>query len=610
MENNRVNFKPPLDELRRKVHLLDRLAPEFKIAEDTLKDHQLILRTLINTIPNPAFYKDVEGVYIDCNKAFGELILGATRETIIGRTLYDLPEAIPKDFADTCHQRDIKLLRKHGVQVYEAEVRCADGAKRDFLFRRATFFDHSGTVAGIVGVMLDLTEKNRSERLLRERTAELVNSNSELKRQINERQKAEKLIMEAHREIEHLISAIPTILIGLSRENEIIHWNSVAEEVFDIPSAAVMGLPFGLCGIRWEWDKIQEGISQCQTEGRPKRLDDIRFLRPDGGERFLGLTINPINGDDDSIFGLTIVGADITDRKRLEAQLYHSQKMEAIGQLAAGIAHEINTPTQFAGDNTRFLQDAFTDLIQITETYSELLEAAKSKSITDEIIQKVEENIRKLDLTYLTEEIPVAIQHTLKGVDRIAKIVQAMKIFAHPGGEEKEPVDINKEIEKTITITRNKWKYVADLITDFDSSMPLVPCLRGEFNQVILNLIINAVDATADLAGDDFSRKGTIRISTRHEGNWAEIRIGDAGTGIPKDIRYRVFDLFFTTKDPGKGSGQGLAISHSVIVEKHHGTITFETQEGKGTTFIIRLPIETRPGDNERENEEADPICR
>jgi signal transduction histidine kinase len=279
--------------------------------------------------------------------------------------------------------------------------------------------------------------------------------------------------------------------------------------------------------------------------------------------------------------------------------MQQSQKMEAIGQLAAGIAHEINTPTQFVGDNTRFFQDAYEDLINIIRDYEMLIEKAKSDSLTGDLIAGAENRIKDMDLEYLEEEIPVALQHTLKGVERITKIVQAMKIFSHPGMIVKEPTDINQEIEKTITITRNEWKYVAQMETDFDSNLPDVPCFRAELNQVILNMIVNAAHAIAEANDDNSPQQGTIRICTYHKDNWVKIRISDTGAGIPEDIRHKIFDLFFTTKGPGKGSGQGLAISHSVIVEKHKGTLDLESQEGKGTTFIIGLPLGAKPDENE-----------
>ena len=398
-----------------------------------------------------------------------------------------------------------------------------------------------------------------------------------------------------YEEIDHLISSLPMLLIGLSKKNEIVFWNLMAEKVFETSAVDVMGLPLDQSGVVCDWDKVVNGISQSRIKRQPIRMDDIGFLKPNDEQRYLGITILPLIGNNDSIWGIAIMGADITDRKNLEAQLQQSQKMEAIGQLAAGIAHEINTPTQFVGDNTRFFQDAFKDLIEIIKIYKELIESSKSGSLTDELIQTAKDRIEELDLEYLEEEIPVAIRHTLKGVGRIAKIVQAMKIFAHPGGEEKEPADINKEIEKTITISRNEWKYVAELETDFDESLSLVPCFQAELNQVILNLIVNAAHAIAEANKDNPSQMGTIRISTRREDNWAKIYISDTGSGIPQEIRHKIFDLFFTTKDPGKGTGQGLAISHSVIVEKHKGTITLESKEGKGTTFIISLPLTSEP---------------
>ena len=402
-----------------------------------------------------------------------------------------------------------------------------------------------------------------------------------------------------HKKFRQLISSLPTILIGLSKDNKILLWNSKAEMVFGKNQSEVLGSPLQQCGVEWEWDKIAGGISASRNANQPTRVEGIRFQRSDGEERYLGMTINHLGGDRDCIFGSTIIGADITDRRKLETQLQQSQKMEAIGQLAAGIAHEINTPTQFVGDNTRFFQDAYEDLIQIIREYEKLIEKAKSGSLNRELITAAEEHIENMDLAYLEEEIPVALEHTLKGVDRITKIVQAMKIFSHPGLLVKQPTDINSEIEKAITITRNEWKYAAQMKTDFDLNLPDVPCYRAELNQVILNMIVNAAHAIEEAKEENVSQLGTIHISTYRKGNWAKIRISDTGAGIPEDIRHKVFDLFFTTKGPGKGSGQGLAISHSVIVEKHKGTLNLESRVGKGTTFIIGLPLGMESVDNE-----------
>ena len=399
-------------------------------------------------------------------------------------------------------------------------------------------------------------------------------------------------------EIDQLISSLPTIIIGLSKENRVVLWNSKAESILNKNQSEVLGLPLDQCGMDWDWDKITAGIARSRSARRPIRVDGIRYRRSDGEERYLGVTINRLNPDSDCLLGATIIGADITDRKKLETQLQQSQKMEAIGQLAAGIAHEINTPTQFVGDNTRFFQDSFNDLIQIIREYEALIAEAKSRSLTEAQIAAAEKRITEIDLPYLEEEIPIALQHTLKGVERITKIVQAMKIFSHPGLAVKEPTDINTEIEKTITITRNEWKYVAEMKTDFDATLPLVPCYRAELNQVILNMIVNAAHAIAEAHQEKGSQKGTIEIQTCHKDNWAKIRISDTGAGIPDNIRHKIFDLFFTTKGPGKGSGQGLSICHSVIVEKHKGTLDLESRVGQGTTFVIGLPMEADPDPN------------
>ena len=290
-------------------------------------------------------------------------------------------------------------------------------------------------------------------------------------------------------------------------------------------------------------------------------------------------------------------GADIIERKRLEKQLSQAQKLRSIGQLASGIAHEINTPTQYVGDNIRFLKDAFEDIAGVLRRSAELLAAARAGGVSPELVRRFEEDCERADLGYLMSEIPGAIQHSQEGVERISRIVRAIKEFAHPGREEMSFADLNAIIETTITVAHNEWKYVADLVTDFDRRLPPLRCHPAEINQVILNLIINAAHAIEDVVRKGRMAKGIITVTTRRREGWAEIRIGDNGGGIPEDIRPRIFDPFFTTKEIGRGTGQGLAICYPVIVEKHSGRITFESEVDQGTTFTINLPLTEQTGE-------------
>lgn len=291
----------------------------------------------------------------------------------------------------------------------------------------------------------------------------------------------------------------------------------------------------------------------------------------------------------------------------LQMQLSHAQKMEAIGSLASGIAHEINTPLQYVRDNVNFMQDAFRDMNKLLVKYAYLHKAAdhnqipppsfpasqgedKGREKTPAGAEEVAEEEARVK--YLMEEVPKAVQESLEGLGRITEIVKAMKEFAPPDAQDRKiAVDINKAITHTLTVSQNEWKNVADVVTNFDTALPLVPCFPIDFNLMVLNIIINATHAIADMVDDKKGGKGIINVSTRRCGDWAEIRISDTGAGIPEEIRHKIFDPFFTTKKIGRGTGMGLTMAYTIVVEKHGGTITFDTETGKGTTFIIRLPV-------------------
>jgi PAS domain S-box-containing protein len=401
------------------------------------------------------------------------------------------------------------------------------------------------------------------------------------------RRRGVEVLDQAHRDTKVLLNSIPSLLIGLDANGLIQQWNKAATKILGWEEAVVLGKTLDNCGVKWLTTDISSRIAGYVREPAAHSLDGIR-LEKNGTVRSLGLKAIQLNTE--SSTGILIVGADITKRMALEEQLRQAQKLESIGQLAAGIAHEINTPTQYIGDNVRFLKDSFVDLKLLLAQYGRLLEAAKGPEPFGETVVEVSAAVDKADLGYLLKEIPKAIDETLEGVNRVATLVGAMKDFSHPGTKEKVDLDLNRAIDSTITVARNEWKYVADLETDYDPSLPKVSCLPGEFNQVILILIVNAAHAIADVIGESGSMKGKIKVQTRNCPEWDEVRIQDTGPGIPENIQARIFDPFFTTKEIGKGTGQGLAIARSVIVDKHGGTIHFETEQGKGTTFVIRLP--------------------
>ena len=276
-------------------------------------------------------------------------------------------------------------------------------------------------------------------------------------------------------------------------------------------------------------------------------------------------------------------------RTKLEQELSQAQKLESLGTLASGIAHEINTPVQYVSDNTHFLRDAFGDLMAILAAQEALVAAAEEAGLLGEAVAKVRAYQQEADMDFLKEEVPGSIEQTLDGIARISKIVTAIKEFAHPGNAEKTAVDLNKAIDTTLTVAHNEWKYVAEVETRFDDDLPPVPCLPGEFNQVVLNMVVNAAHAIEAKKADGLGR---ITIATARRGDMAEVCITDSGCGISDKHRKQVFDPFFTTKGVGKGTGQGLSIAYHSITQKHGGTIAVDSQEGVGTTFTIRIPLE------------------
>jgi signal transduction histidine kinase len=325
---------------------------------------------------------------------------------------------------------------------------------------------------------------------------------------------------------------------------------------------------------------------------------------PDDDQMFMGdLTLRRRNGElvEAEVYhvGLADSGGaslvnfrDVTMLRKMEVDLRQAQKLESVGRLAAGVAHEINTPVQFVSDSVHFIRDAATDLTGLIVKYQAVLRAVVAGTPCDQEAADATDQEAAIEVGYLLENLPPALDRALEGLSRVATIVRSLKEFAHPDQKEMAAIDLNQAITSTLTIARNEYKYLASVETELGEVAP-VKCHGGDVNQVILNLVVNAAHAIGDVV-QGTEKLGRIRVRSWQERDSAFISISDTGGGIPTEIRNRIYDPFFTTKPVGKGTGQGLAIARSVV-EKHGGDLTFETEMGVGTTFLIRLPLDGGP---------------
>lgn len=531
-----------------------------KKMEDLLAREQLLLRSLINSIPDLIFYKDTLGRYIGCNLAFEKFSQHSGGRSIVGHTDYDF---YPAEVAEKFQITDNQVMTNREPVIYENQILRPNGKTITLETRKSPYYGPHQEILGVIGIGRDITQHKMDEEALRQANAEIA----------------------------QLIASLSSILIVVTIDQIIQHWNPSAQRILGISSDHAVGKHLSDLPINWDRAAIDRFIEKCKKERSPQYLDPMRFARTNGSEGYLGINISPIYDQENSIAGFILLGSDITERKALENQVAQGQKLKSIGQLAAGIAHEINTPIQYIGDNAHFLQTSFQDLMVVFNMYTQLGEAVKLGRPTTVQVNEIETAIKKIDLPFLISEIPLAIEQSLDGIQRVSEIVRSMKEFSHPGVTHKTAFNINKGLQSTITVARNEWKYVADVETDLSPNMPSVYCLPGEINQVFLNIIINAAHAIGEKIQKSGGQKGNITITTRSENDWVEIRIKDNGPGIPEHVRQHIFEPFFTTKEVGKGTGQGLAIAYNVVEVKHGGKLSFESRIGEGTTFIIRLPV-------------------
>lgn len=417
-----------------------------------------------------------------------------------------------------------------------------------------------------------------------------------LEEELTERKKIEGLVIRAKKEWERTMDAMPDLIALLDINQRMIRVNKPMAAALGLTPAEAVGLQCYHCMHSTKCPPGNCPHLQMIADGQPHSVEIYEERL--GGGTFEIIVVPRYDFDNTTLIGSIHIARDITARKeaekqqkKLQSQLLHAQKLESVGQLAAGIAHEINTPTQYIGTNIDFLDEAFHDVSNLIDRLQSLLKAEEDGSLSPQQFKEARQALADADWDYLATELPSAINQSRDGITRVTSIVRAMKEFSHPGSREKVSANLNTIIQTTITVTTNEWKYVAEVKTDFDPNLPSVQCLSDELGQVILNMIVNAAHAINEkLGANPEGQKGTITIITTHDDKWVELRISDTGAGIPEKIRQRVFDPFFTTKQVGKGTGQGLAIVHDVITEKHQGTISLESEVGVGTTFIIRLP--------------------
>jgi len=355
--------------------------------------------------------------------------------------------------------------------------------------------------------------------------------------------------------------------------------------------ALVQGGGFGDNLHRDDRERVRAALRELAQSQEPRDAElEFRANTPNGAVVDLRAVVSSTGHVGSEPCVLHGFSFDVTTQKRLELELRQAQKLESVGRLAAGVAHEINTPIQFVSDSIHFVREAMNDLVDVAEKYRIACEAALEGILIAEAAAMARRAEERADLPYLLENVPKALDRALEGLDRVTTIVRSMKEFAHPDSKEMAFADLNQAIRSTLVIAKNEYKYVAELELDL-GELPPVKCYLGDLNQAVLNIVVNGAHAIADVVGDTGER-GRLVVRTRPDGDWVEIAISDSGTGIPLEVQGSIFDPFFTTKEVGKGTGQGLAIARSVVREKHGGDLTFDTAPGQGTTFRIRLPLD------------------
>ncbi len=523
-----------------RMRTLDGLRHEQEQMQRALRREHEFSTALISSLPWIFFLLDVSGKLVLWNENM-EMVTQQSADSLLNLPAKDLVCAEDGRRFTGCVDRAIEV----GVAAEEVRLIGRSGLVPYYITAHSIDLDGARYVTGIG---IDIRDRKHMEAAIKASRTRL------------------KLITDSLAEAVMVVEKAGAIVFANPSAKRMLECTDMGD-VEGLPIDSILRLkvtkPGGSPSVPW-MKAIVEGIATQD--------DDAILETTEGTTRPIAYVCSPLI-ETDAKSAAVISFRDILALKEAQRELIQSSRLASVGQLAAGIAHEINTPVQYIGTSLSFIGSSFDSLIK----------ALEGKEIESQ-------------LKFLLDEIPMAIEESLDGVAQISRIVLSMKEFSHPGTTSKAMTDLNRALKSTISVSCNVWKNVATVVEDFDPELPMIPCLAGELNQVFLNFIVNATHA---IESSGKTLPGTITVSTRNLGTEVEIRVADSGTGVPESIRDRIFDPFFTTKGVGKGTGQGLAICRDVVVVKHGGSLGVEGEEGKGAIFVVRLPIEGIPDEPE-----------
>ncbi|MCD6150701.1 MAG: PAS domain S-box protein, partial [Deltaproteobacteria bacterium] len=536
---------------------LETVVAKLQRAEEQQKEQLFFLGELLNALPNPVFYKDTEGKFLGYNQAFIRLA-GISGDELLGKTAENfLNGQLTKLAAST----DDHVLDGQCLQHYECLLSLADGSQRYYAIMKDSFRHQDGSLGGVIGAFYDLTEIKKAEKRLK-RLSSVVEQASE------------------------------TIVVT-DLDGNIVYCNPAFTMITGYSQAEVLGQNPRVLKSGQQDEAFYQNLWNTITAGKVwrgvfknKRKDDTFFDEQ--------AVIFPIKDGNGNIINYAAVKRDISKENLLEDQLRLSQRMEAVGQLAAGVAHELNTPIGFVSSNMESVKNYVEQFKQLIPRYQEFIRQVTQlqPELLPEELKKLREMEEKTHLDFILEDLDELFEENAEGFERITQIVVKLREFSRvDSGNESGHYSLNRAIETTLVVSRNEYKYVAKAETELADDLPDIICNSGEVNQVLLNIIVNAAQAIKEQGREE---KGSIRITTEYDDQWVTCRLSDDGPGMSDEVRENIFNPFFTTKPVGTGTGLGLYISYDIIVNKHGGQLRVDSSPGQGTTFIIKLPREKK----------------